>query len=213
MKLECSVMSDNVSGVYLNTAGKFKEEFKKLVIDGMGDIGYQIDDIQLSPISEFNFNGMVPLAIAVKETGVRCFVNQAGLSQGMYRALALLIQFYANILWTRHACAGRDVQLGDSPLILIDDIGEGLDHERARKLIGLLVEESKKYKIQIIMSSNDRYVMNYVPLEHWTVLSRKGALVSSINYENSKDIFDEFSYSGLSNFDFFSGDHYVKEDS
>nr|WP_290447624.1 AAA family ATPase [Pseudomonas sp. 21LCFQ02] len=155
---------------------------------------------------------MAPLAIAVKEKGVRCFVNQGGLSQGMYRALAILVQFYANILWARHACGGRQLQLGDSPLILIDDIGEGLDHERARKMIGLLVSESLKYNIQIIMSSNDRYVMNYVPLENWTVLSRNGSKVSSINYNNSKDVFDEFSYSGLSNFDFFSGGHYVKED-
>lgn len=212
MSLDCSSMPDNVSGVYLNTYNKFKDEYRSAVIEAMARIGYALEDIQLIPVAEFSFNGSPPMALSVKEKGVRCYVPQGGLSQGMYRALALFIQFYANVFWVKHSHPGKDLQLGDSPLILIDDIGEGLDHERARKLIAFLVEQCLQYKIQVIMSSNDRYVMNCVPLENWTVLLRDGAKVSSINYHNSKELFDDFSFSGLSNFDFFSGDHYVKED-
>jgi len=56
------------------------------------------------------------------------------------------------------------------------------------------------------MSTNDRFVMNNVPLEYWQVIQRKGGECRIYNYQNSKDIFDEFTYTGLNNFDFLATD-------
>ena len=88
--------------------------------------------------------------------------------------------------------------------VLVDDFAEGLDFDSARKLTRLVWEGFAESKLQFIVSSNDRYVMNTVPLEHWTVLAEEGNTTRVFNYANSKEKFDEFKFTGLSNFDFFS---------
>ena len=54
------------------------------------------------------------------------------------------------------------------------------------------------------MSTNDRFAMNNVPIEEWLIIRRVGNKVIFDNYQNSKKIFDDFKYTGLSNFDFFA---------
>jgi hypothetical protein len=94
-----------------------------------------------------------------------------------------------------------------STTILIDDIGEGLDFDRSSRLIKLLIEIAEKNdNIQLIMSTNDRFVMNNVPLEYWQVIQRNGGECKVFNYQNSKGKFDEFEYTGLNNFDFLRTD-------
>ena len=93
---------------------------------------------------------------------------------------------------------------------LIDDIGEGLDYERASNLIKLVIEKAKSNNIQIIMSTNDRFVMNNVPLEYWAIINREGAKVKIFNRNNSNEMFEDFKYTGLNNFDLFSSDFYLK---
>ncbi|MCH4878514.1 ATP-binding protein [Pseudomonas sp. TMW22090] len=208
--LDFSLMPEDVSGVFLRTSERFGDALKRSVINDMAEIGYPCEDIALIPMAEINLNGIAALSIAVREKGLDLYVRQGDLSQGMYRALALLIQFNASVIWTQAAMVGRVPKLGDSPMLLIDDIGEGLDHERSRNLIRLLVSKCLQSNIQLIMSTNDRYVMNYVSLKYWTVLTRVGGVVEAINIHNAKEIFEDFSYSGLSNFDFFSGEHYSK---
>jgi hypothetical protein len=56
------------------------------------------------------------------------------------------------------------------------------------------------------MTTNDRFVMNQVPLEYWSVLVRKAGVVKLFNRLNSEKKFEDFKYLGLSNFDFFSSD-------
>lgn len=212
--LDVSTLVENVTQVFANTKARFQSEYRDAVVDDMKAIGYEVDDVMLVQVGGgISVNGSSPMALAVKERSVGCYVSQDLLSQGMYRALAIIVQFNANIFWTRSSMVGREPKLGDSPLVLIDDIGEGLDHERSRKLIELLMSKALEHNIQLIMSSNDRYVMNYVSLEYWSVLQREGAVVTAIDYTNSQEIFEEFSYSGLSNFDFFSGKHYMSEES
>lgn len=210
--LDVSALVDSAGQVYANTHARFQMQYRDAVVEDMKSIGYDIDDVALVPLAVFVVNGSSPMALAIKERGVNCYVAQDSMSQGMYRALAIIVQFNANIFWTRSIMVGREPKLGDSPLILIDDIGEGLDHERSRKLIHLLMARALEHQIQLVMSTNDRYVMNYVSLEYWTVLQRKGSVVHAIDHTNSKDVFEEFSFSGLSNFDFFFGEHYAKDD-
>ena len=59
---------------------------------------------------------------------------------------------------------------------------------------------------EFILATNDRYVMNVVPLESWTVLVDDTNRTKVFNYFNSKQKFDDFKFTGLSNFDFFSMD-------
>jgi hypothetical protein len=56
------------------------------------------------------------------------------------------------------------------------------------------------------MSTNDRFVMNNVPFKYWQLIDRKGGECKVYNYQNSKEIFDEFKYTGLNNFDFLATD-------
>ncbi len=88
--------------------------------------------------------------------------------------------------------------------MLIDDIGEGLDFSRAQAFISLLIERAKGNKLQMIMTTNDRFIMNGVPLCYWGIVRRHANKVHVLNERNSREIFDDFSSLGLNNFDFFS---------
>ena len=118
----------------------------------------------------------------------------------MFRALSLLVQLNFSLLSKTPSC------------ILIDDIGEGLDYERSKSLIDLIIEKVKDSPIhQIIMTTNNKYVMNNVPLEYWSAISRIPKKSVFYNYQNSKEIFDDFEYTGLSNSDFLSENFYFNE--
>ena len=56
------------------------------------------------------------------------------------------------------------------------------------------------------MSTNDRFVMNNVPLKYWAVTKRLSNKTKIYNYENAQKKFDDFELSGLSNFDFFASE-------
>jgi len=61
------------------------------------------------------------------------------------------------------------------------------------------------------MATNDRFVMNYVPLESWTILVRAKGGSRVINYKNSSHRFDEFKFTGLKNFDFMATNFFEEE--
>ena len=61
------------------------------------------------------------------------------------------------------------------------------------------------------MSTNDRFVMNNVPLEYWSVIDRVEGECKIYNYKNSPKLFDEFALTGMNNFDFFSSYYYLKD--
>jgi hypothetical protein len=176
-------------------------DYKGAVIVDMGKLGYEIEDIKvdsqrsLGPgVSQFE-------GLRVKELGVADFLDQISLSTGMFRCLSLLIQL--NLF----------AKSGTPQCLVIDDIGEGLDYERSRDLVKLLIDKALDSDMQLIMTTNDRFIMNAVPLQYWTVLERRGGIVTFYNHNNAKDIFDEFKFTGLSNFDFFSYDFMHQEKS
>jgi hypothetical protein len=94
---------------------------------------------------------------------------------------------------------------------LIDDIGEGLDNDRSNSLIELIIEKIKDSSVQVIMTTNDRFVMNKVPLEYWSVIQRIPKKSLFYNYQNSKSTFEEFKRTGLNNFDFLSYEYYIED--
>lgn len=191
-----------VVGVFRAGIKEFPDRFASCIIEDMRSVGYTLEDIYVgAPIGITVQGAPGELAsIVVKEAGLPGRVDQITMSQGMYRVLALLV--HVNYLQLK----------GTSTCVIIDDIGEGLDYERSCKLINLLRQKADESGLQIIMSTNDRFVMNEVPLEEWTVLCRSGSRVSARNYENSKDKFDDFKFTGLSNFSFFEMDFLNSED-
>ncbi|MFN9559549.1 MAG: hypothetical protein ACK55G_12105 [Dolichospermum sp.] len=136
----------------------------------------------------------------VQESDLKHQTEQGLISQGMFRALSLIIQVNYSLLAKKPSC------------ILIDDIGEGLDFERSSEMIKLLISkaEAENGLVQLIMTTNDRFIMNGVPLEYWSVIERQAGLAKLHNIHNSKEIFDDFKFTGLNNFDFFATQFYIE---
>jgi AAA15 family ATPase/GTPase len=141
---------------------------------------------------------MPVFGLCVQENDLGDITYQTEMSQGMFRALSLLVQLNYALLGKVPSC------------ILIDDIGEGLDYDRSKNLIDLIIAKVKGSSVQVIMTTNDRFVMNKVPLEYWSVIQRVPKKSLFYNYKNSKETFDEYAYSGLSNFDFLATEFYIK---
>ena len=188
---------NEVVSLFGNAKEEFKDEFVKAVIDDMSNIGYDIEKIELGPPVSIRWaRAVLPqfVTLNVKEKHLKGLTDQINMSQGMFRALSILIQVNYSQFSKKSDC------------ILIDDIGEGLDFDRSCCLIKLLREKAIKSAIQLILSTNDRFVMNQVPLEEWSVLQLDGSHVRVRNYENSREIFEEFKFTGLSNFSFLEMD-------
>jgi AAA15 family ATPase/GTPase len=195
---------NSVAGMFVKGDKEFPRVFRENIIDSMNKIGYELDTIEIvqtpgtwpMPFT-VDANGLI---LSVTEKNSKTPIMQAQISQGMFRALSLIIQIIYNTLKNL------------STTILIDDIGEGLDFDRSSRLIKLLVEIGENNNnIQLIMSTNDRFVMNNVPLEYWQVIQREGGECRVFNYQNSKEKFDEFEYTGLNNFDFLATDYINSE--
>lgn len=180
--------------IYRHAYDTYGDAFDNAVVQDMRALGYEISRVDLAPLSNFkSVSGHTPTVygLAVLENYVG-HIEQHAMSTGMFRALAIII--HVNLgAFSQHA-----------ELILLDDIGEGLDFERSTKLIRILMDKVKGSNTQLIMTSNDRFIMNAVDIEYWTVLNRRGKNVSAFNRDSHSEIFEEFKFSGLQNFDFFS---------
>lgn len=179
--------------IYTFYIGKrtFGESFITEIKDCMHQLGYdQISNIDIQK----NKDGY---GICAEEYG-QYFVMQREMSQGMFRALALFIMLiYAKMSNT-------------SLCILVDDMGEGLDFERSTGIIDIVIKEIHNSNIQFFMTTNDRHIMNKIPLRFWTVIDRERSKSVLYDYPNSKEVFEDFKYTGLSNFDFLATDFYSK---
>jgi energy-coupling factor transporter ATP-binding protein EcfA2 len=165
---------------------KFSDAFKKSILTDMNKVGYDIEDMGVGS------NAVTPpVAIWVKERDLQCNTEQNHMSLGMFRALSAVIRMNLS-------------QFTNAPsAVFLDDVGEGIDFERSVGLIKILIEKAENGGFQLFMTSNDRFVMNEVPLKYWNVIIRTGSLVKLKNYENSRDEFDKFEKLGLNNFDYF----------
>lgn len=183
--------------MHLKNAEKEKllTELKSKILADLLAIGYDIQDIGCEEAG-IAPNNQKLYRIFANEKGIKSSVIQENMSQGMFRAISVIVHYNYMILKKIPCC------------LLIDDIGEGLDFNRASSLINILCQKAKESNYQLIMTSNDRFVMNQVPLSYWSVLVRNGQSCHSINNTNSPDVFKKFKYTGLNNFDFFSTDFY-----
>ena len=196
--------TNSVVAIFKNGEKDFASEFTDPIIRDMGSIGYELEEIGIATPEGLIVESKIPIPSApvglyVQESDLKGRTYHNEISQGMFRALSLIIQVAYSQLTGIPSC------------ILIDDIGEGLDYERSSALIKLLIERAKEASIQLIMATNDRFVMNNVPLEYWSVVQRVGGISRIYNYRNSPKLFDDFALTGLNNFDFFSSKYYLKD--
>lgn len=188
--------TNQVVGIFVQGKQEFGDIFTTKIFEDMKKINYNIDKISIGSLNTFP---ETLFGLGVQEQDIDVMTNQTEMSQGMFRALSLLIQLNYSLLIKTPNC------------ILIDDIGEGLDYERSKSLIDLIIEKVENSSVQIIMTTNDRFVMNKIPLEYWSVIHRVPKKSLFYNYRNSKEVFDEFKYTGLSNFDFLSSEFYFED--
>lgn len=160
---------------------------KEKVIRDFNGLGYHVTGITIQG------SGATTLMM-VKEAGVHKKLPHFQLSQGMFRSLALLV--YVQYLTSRKRPA----------TIIIDDLCEGLDYDRATKLGRLIFNNALEGDIQLIATSNDNFLMEVVDLNYLNVLYREGKTVRGINADSHPQLFEDFKFTGLSNFDFFASD-------
>jgi len=172
-------------------------QFHELVLKDMQKIGYDLEEFGVIHFSErYSGSSQDRYAVFTTEKGLQKQVTQRDMSQGMFRAFSVLLQINYYLL------------CGNKGLIIIDDIGEGLDFSRAKHLVKVLISRATDSGIQLIMSTNDSFIMNAVDIENWAVIMREGHKISLYNYENSKEIFEEFKFTGLNNFDFYASEFF-----
>jgi energy-coupling factor transporter ATP-binding protein EcfA2 len=209
----------NVISVFQRGTSKLGAKFTNAVKDDMSCIGYHLDDIGVKlpeqaermtietwqSSEKLDANNFFPTPVSslrclyVKEADLLQVTEQINMSQGMFRALSLIIQLNFYMLTNLPSC------------ILIDDIGEGLDFDRATKLIKILIDKAEKSYVQLIMTTNDRFIMNGVPLRYWSLIRREPGVSKLYNIRNHRDTFEEYELTGLNNFDFFASEFYLVE--
>ncbi|MEH2060078.1 MAG: ATP-binding protein [Nostoc sp.] len=198
--------ADNVIDIFKLGKAQISPDFIEAIKSDMLSIGYNISEIGTQTPSvifseeedEVSLQYVEIQCLYVQENDLQNKTEQVSISQGMFRALSLIIQINYSLLAKKPSC------------ILIDDIGEGLDFERSSAMIKLLISKAQTGLVQLVMTTNDRFIMNGVPLEYWSVIERKPGLAKLHNIDNSKQIFEDFKFTGLNNFDFFATQFYVE---
>jgi len=184
MLLEKIITADDIPALI----EELDDGLKNNIIHKFNKLGYDIEKIYTKPEGKKE-------VLYIKEKSLKNDLVQSQLSQGMFRALSLIVFIYylinKNMVRT----------------IIVDDLCEGLDYDRAIKLGKLLFEELQNRNIQFIASSNDSFLMDVINIKYWNILVRKNDAIKVYNYKNYQEKFDQFKYSGLSNFDLFSSDY------
>lgn len=194
--------TSQVIDIFRRGEREFGKKFISKILSDMKRIDYPIQKIGTSTPKGLKVSGPLPgklVGMFLQEKDLRCTTEQISISAGMFATLSIIVHVNYKIMSMKTSC------------FIIDDIGEGLDYERSCALIDLLIEKSKRNSFQLFLSTNDRFIMNSVPLDMWTVLKRDGSVVSGLNILNSKQKFEDFRFTGLSNFDLFSTDYLFTE--
>ena len=196
--------SDSVVGIFMLGKEEIGEKFIQAIIRDMKGIAYNLSNISTKVPSSVNSDlvdsDYLPRWLYVQEEDLHSVTEQSQMSQGMFRALSLFIQINYSLLASKPSC------------IIIDDIGEGLDYERSSSMIKILIEKAQTGLVQLIMTTNDEFIMNGVPLEYWSAIERKPGSAKLHNRFNSKEKFEQFEFIGLNNFDFFTSEFALQEE-
>lgn len=95
--------------------------------------------------------------------------------------------------------------------IYIDNLGEGLHRYKSIELIENIYLILKENKSKAVIISNNRGIINSVPLEAILVIDNIESNRYVINSIDNKKLYDEYMLSGLSNYDFIIRDHSLED--
>jgi AAA15 family ATPase/GTPase len=167
---------------------QISEAGQESILTTMQSIGYSLSEIKLHIVTnKFKL-------LLIKENNIDEPILYTELSQGMFRALSTII-YIENL-----------IDRNESGLLLIDDFCEGLDYERATKLGKYVFERCENSQIQLVVTSNDSFLMKVVDISRWNILQREGSIVTALSEKNNAAMFRAFRFTPLSNFDLFSSD-------
>lgn len=173
---------------FCDIVDKLTDDDKKQVLKRAKEVGYDLTSIKTIKA------GADMRLVQVKEKGVSVQLVDLQLSSGMLRTVYIL----AFLEYIKHS--------NRISMLLVDDLGEGLDYGRSIHLGKMVFEDCRKSGLQLIASSNDAFMMDVVDINNWQVLRRNVSKVSTINHSNNPELFRKFRMTGLSNFDLFSSD-------
>ena len=174
-------------------------KYKKAVLIDMAKVGYTISHLELKDsILQSQKSSIVdlygvPVCFFVREGEKDIDTEQPEMSKGMFRVLVTLIKVNYLLL----VCARTP------SCFTVDDLGEGLDPKCATRLTKLLFEKFATSEFQLVIATNNEYVMNAVPIEHWSLMERSPNGVRFKNRHNSQEEIEVFDFLGLNNFDYF----------
>jgi len=199
--------SDYVIGIFVLGKQEIGKRFTEAIISDMTKIGYELSEVGIkvpsfinSDISAADSSEDLPQSLYIKEADLTSVTEQTEISQGMFRALSLFIQINYSLLASKPSC------------IVIDDIGEGLDYQRSSSIIKILIDKAQTGLIQLIMTTNDEFIMNGVPIEYWSLIERTPGSAKLHNIYNSREKIEEFKFIGLNNFDLFTSEFLLQKE-
>lgn len=188
-----SITAYGIPNMFLESI-KFSELYEKIdqekedfIVSTMRELGYKINEISKFESSQHKI-------IFLNEEGVSMPLLPYVLSNGMVRVFYILT-YMAYIATVEGA-----------KTFLVDDLGEGLDFSRSSKLSKIMFDYCESNGIQLIVTSNDNFLMNAVDLNNWIILQRNGYKVTSYSQTTHRDMFIKFRKMGLNNFDMLSTD-------
>lgn len=199
--------SDYVIGIFVLGKQEIGDLFMEAILSDMRRIGYKLSEIGtkvpslINPDISVDSPDNLPQFLYIQEEDLTSVTEQSEMSQGMFRALSLFIQINYSLLASQPSC------------IVIDDIGEGLDYQRSSSIIKILIEKAETGLVQLIMTTNDEFIMNGVPIEYWSFIERTPGSAKLHNISNSRDKIEEFKFIGLNNFDLFTSEFLLEKTS
>lgn len=183
------------AGTLLYALLKYKPHIANKIIKSINDIGYKmitpaVEEL-IAPVTDNTGNKTAKTyMLNFTESGLTAALKQRLMSEGLYRVIStvIIIEYCLAVKKTPST-------------IVIDDFAEGVDYDHSTKLLEWLLRRLKNKPIQVICTTNSKYVANMIPLTYWNVFIRDGETVQAFNIQNSKDKFERFSDLGLNNFD------------
>lgn len=166
---------------------KIDNEKEQFIINNMRALGYKINEISKLDVQQFKM-------ITLSEDGVIVPLFSSYMSNGMLRVFYILT-YMAYVATVEGA-----------KTFLVDDLGEGLDYSRSSKLSKIMFDYCEAHDIQLIVTSNDNFLMNAISLDNWIILRRNGKNVIGYSRYTHPDMFVKFRKMGLNNFDMLSTD-------
>jgi len=198
--------SNFVVGIFMIGKQEIGEPFIKEILSDMREIGYKLSEIGtkvpslINPDISVDSPDNLPQFLYIQEEDLTSVTEQSEISQGMFRALSLFIQINYSLLASKPSC------------IVIDDIGEGLDYQRYSSIIKIIIEKAERGLVQLIMTTNDEFIMNGVPREYWSLIERTPGSAKLHNIYNSREKVEEFKFIGLNNFDLFTSEFLLQKE-